>query len=1332
MADQIDIDNLVNQLREATVAMNRLGGTAATGSTGSKDINRLIQALARLGEKFDRTSKSQKQRDKDIQDFIDDVDSAAKSIEDLDKAAQEQARAAEELAAELERSARRASLSSEQLAAEEARDRKAARNKQARAELEQLRARQAKEVNYSALLARARMDELAQTKTLQARLESLGDTITDRFGTDAVKTQMAMIKLQGAIKKTQESAQQLTSAFVRGIGDLAMSMGSFATDVGDGAKSFTQFNGLIDSVTNALGEMAKAIPFAGEAISGAMKLAAEGAKFVLDQLQKTADSFNELGDIGALTAGGLTEFRQAQLDTGVSLDVFKKAIADNSTTLARFSGTVGSGTQRFTKVLTPLTKQGSETSAELRRLGFTLGDISEATGNYIGLQTRLGRAQRKSNEELSQGAAQYAKELDLLAKLTGKSRKDLQAQQEAALSEGRFRAVIDELGQTGPAGEKAAKELLDFQTRVSAVSSELGQAIRDTSTNFTNSEAAVKGFNSTSGQLGPIIDQLKSGAISQDEAYRRLQAALGSNIETQREYAKAMGDDGPFVRLNEALDVLRGEAQDGAKALKDQAGQVAGQDQLTEETVRAQQGMEQLSIRVQELAFNAMPDAVKAINAFEDTLNEFVKVISEKLGMEGLAGPAGPPQEVTPDDIEKLNDGTKALSDAIDIAVDPTKMIADAEAREDAVQRQQDANYKLATRTEKAGIILGEAINDTAEIIGSGFDLIGLDRIGQTFTALGKSGREARVASQVETLRETGRMAPAAGGGKAGGAAPGGAGAPKAGGGAPAVPQAGGGGPPQGAVDVAQLFNFGSGTGSQAHFDKLDPGFKQSLINLAHEYNQSTGRKLTLNSAYRSPEEQARINSGGNPKAAPGRSKHNVGLAADLNSNEVAFLKQAGLLSKYGFKTLDNDPPHIYMKDGGVIPATQGGTRVIAGEAGKNEAFVPLPDGRRIPVVLENFDIQDLVNAIKGVTKAPTARDTRASDISRSIVDAIRPLTQSFEQVIAETTAPMNNMVAKLQSVTQGAVRTPGLAAAGTDTGAVLDIASKRLSVEEKIAKLKERARSTEEGARIGAKNDANMRLTTEQKLEKLKSRARSTEEGARIGAKNDANIGLTTEQKLAKLKAKARSTEEGARIGAKNDANMALTTEQKFEKLRSKKTEQSSLKTMQQTFDQVNGKVSAAMPTPDGMDFESLTSSILNDSFGDLNEQIQAVDLDGTDMIGEMISRPMQAFADVSTAGLGGLPENPAGMTAMGSPSQSLIAPNVTSALTDIENVFAKAGMTPGSTAAAAAPVPALGAAPEMAAGGMTEMVTQLTKLIDLQSRSNKISEKLVRVSTS
>tara|TARA_B100000131_G_scaffold308117_1_gene337114 strand:- start:359 stop:1294 length:936 start_codon:yes stop_codon:yes gene_type:complete len=55
---------------------------------------------------------------------------------------------------------------------------------------------------------------------------------------------------------------------------------------------------------------------------------------------------------------------------------------------------------------------------------------------------------------------------------------------------------------------------------------------------------------------------------------------------------------------------------------------------------------------------------------------------------------------------------------------------------------------------------------------------------------------------------------------------------------------------------------------------------------------------------------------------------------------------------------------------GGVVPATPGGQQVIVGEGGQNEAIVPLPDGRSIPVVMQGAgggDNADVIAAINNL-----------------------------------------------------------------------------------------------------------------------------------------------------------------------------------------------------------------------------------------------------------------------------------------------------------------------------------------------------------------------------
>jgi len=153
-----------------------------------------------------------------------------------------------------------------------------------------------------------------------------------------------------------------------------------------------------------------------------------------------------------------------------------------------------------------------------------------------------------------------------------------------------------------------------------------------------------------------------------------------------------------------------------------------------------------------------------------------------------------------------------------------------------------------------------------------------------------------------------------------------------------------------GAANIDDLIRFTGGTGDKTHFQQLNPTVLNSFVQMATEYFNSTGKKLQVNSAFRSMEEQAKVNSGTNPKAAPGKSLHNQGKALDINSSEVSELQSMGLLGRHGFSPLANDPPHIQMPSaatGGILSGPMGGYQAMLHG---NEAVVPLPDGKTIPM----------------------------------------------------------------------------------------------------------------------------------------------------------------------------------------------------------------------------------------------------------------------------------------------------------------------------------------------------------------------------------------------
>jgi len=171
--------------------------------------------------------------------------------------------------------------------------------------------------------------------------------ILDKLRKDGVKEEQANARKAA----TQKAQDELGKNLGNGLLDLTKGLGSFAAGLTNGSTSFTSLNPLIDIVANTLGSLAKAIPFVGEAIAGLTKAAAEGAKLVLELMDKNLKAFQELGNAGALTAEGMEGVSRQFLESGLSLEGFKKAIKENAGDLAQWGKTVGGGPLCLLKLL---------------------------------------------------------------------------------------------------------------------------------------------------------------------------------------------------------------------------------------------------------------------------------------------------------------------------------------------------------------------------------------------------------------------------------------------------------------------------------------------------------------------------------------------------------------------------------------------------------------------------------------------------------------------------------------------------------------------------------------------------------------------------------------------------------------------------------------------------------------------------------------------------------------------------------------------------------------------------------------------------------------------
>jgi len=150
-----------------------------------------------------------------------------------------------------------------------------------------------------------------------------------------------------------------------------------------------------------------------------------------------AKSFNEVSKSGATFGGSITAFSAAASSAGMTMEQFGGLIAANGEAMLGLGSNVEAGAKRFGEVSKALRATGSD----LYALGYSTQDINAGLANYTKNLRNSGRQGTQSNAELAQGAKNYLKEMDALAKVTGESRADKEKERERLIKDGQFAAA---------------------------------------------------------------------------------------------------------------------------------------------------------------------------------------------------------------------------------------------------------------------------------------------------------------------------------------------------------------------------------------------------------------------------------------------------------------------------------------------------------------------------------------------------------------------------------------------------------------------------------------------------------------------------------------------------------------------------------------------------------------------------------------------------------------------------------------------------------------------------------------------------------------------------
>ena len=176
-----------------------------------------------------------------------------------------------------------------------------------------------------------------------------------------------------------------------------------------------------------------------------MKFLPSTMKSLIRFADASTHQFRELSQVGAGFGNSIFEMNKVAATSGMAMTDFYETVNANSTTMRFLSGSVQEGAKRFAEVSHGL--RSSDLGETLFNMGFSIGEINEGFLTYTNNMQRQGMLQGMSNRELIEGSADYLKQIDLLAKATGASRKEFLNQTEALQESSQFQSLLARAGE---------------------------------------------------------------------------------------------------------------------------------------------------------------------------------------------------------------------------------------------------------------------------------------------------------------------------------------------------------------------------------------------------------------------------------------------------------------------------------------------------------------------------------------------------------------------------------------------------------------------------------------------------------------------------------------------------------------------------------------------------------------------------------------------------------------------------------------------------------------------------------------------------------------------
>lgn len=356
----------------------------------------------------------------------------------------------------------------------------------------------------------------------------------------------------------REDRDAIVKAIEDGFTSAAKSQGNTTATSGSGNTSNRDFK-LANDATEGFG---KVLSSAGGTVTEFSKSVGKALPLgdtipmvgstIIGFIEDTQGAFQGLSKVGIGLGGNLGDLRVQAAKTRLPLDEFASLVSSNSSALVALGGNASVGAKRFAELSDALFNDGID---GFMNLGMSISEANEFVLTNTQLLRRQARLTNMSDADQIAAASELAKNMSVVAKLTGKDAKQLQDEMIARQRDGATQASLRLLEMDGVEG--ATQGYAEIQNILSAGSKSIQDLMKDNVQAGAPLTDATQNYAAVNGEAADLIAQANAALAAGD--FERGKALAKAAVAAEQEFA-ASREGLQVARLGQISEVAAVQA----------------------------------------------------------------------------------------------------------------------------------------------------------------------------------------------------------------------------------------------------------------------------------------------------------------------------------------------------------------------------------------------------------------------------------------------------------------------------------------------------------------------------------------------------------------------------------------------------------------------------------------------------------------------------------------------------------------------------------------------------------------------------------------------------